>query len=37
MDQNYEPYKKTGWKGLEIVYEDEETDEDEIDNISAAL
>ena len=37
MDQNYEPYKKTGWKGLEIVYDDEETDEDEIDNISAAL
>ena len=37
MDQNYEAYKKTGWKGLEIVYDDEETDDDEVDNISAVL
>ena len=37
MDQNYEAYKKTGWKGLEIVYDDEETDDEETDHISAVL
>lgn len=37
MDQNYEAYKKTGWKGLEIVYDDEETDDEDVDNISAFL
>jgi len=36
-DQNYEAYKKTGWKGLEIVYDDEETDDEDVDNISAFL